>query len=747
MHPLQARILAGTMLVNIVCKDSALAKRKEKIVVELGKDGLPADRRLRSLAVRLKYAASRNPNGEISKNFLNFYLEKHVRPKDHSVMVAIWKALIKAKVLVRVEAGGRFVFRNEKRKDPSTRENRIENYEAVIRDVGERLCLTPRGKKKASALFRELRLLQGPVVADAGGCPALVVASSIGINGNGPFIREGRAVIITPRGALPMHVEEGAVTHKVRKGLVHARLDRRKCFATAELQASFQESPVNPWVRQDSSFYFGIMKLSSKSLRAVQPDRVKFENLVGEKITPRKWQSFMASLRRTKPVANLFVSKLYGLLDKEVRKAAMRDPQCKYAAYNWLCGPDEETGRRRVQATSVIPLLSYDLRRFEEVVDGGWPLLEAWSSEYGIAIPALKRMRGLSWQRTGRHYHLVRRALSDRHLGFLLSSIPPERVPASRNEWDAAVALAEGFGEALGWPLPGNVARALSANWEAAVSLVRGDFVHALVSTAKDITPALAGHWSGDFGHRLPGLDRENVKAARLVMHLVVGETGGLKRMREFNSLWHRAAGRRVVELRKIQRDLFGGQAKSWPPLLPEDYSCEAGTMKWLTDEDMLVAEGIEMHHCVASYDDYCVAGRSHIAAVRGNDGSRSTVEFVIDGKKIHVVQHRAKWNTAPQGGVVAVLERFLQWAQGKEFVRRGLEAGSPSEGVIEFGADAAIGDDVARQILDVYADCFPKAADLNVHELRSVFQAMDGFHIPLLAGGHEIDVAGAWPH
>ena len=58
-----------------------------------------------------------------------------------------------------------------------------------------------------------------------------------------------------------------------------------------------------------------------------------------------------------------------------------------------------------------------------------------------------------------------------------------------------------------------------------------------------------------------------------------------------------------------------------------------------------LAKEGAEMHHCVASYHEYVLSGKSIIFALSNSQGDRSTLELACDHSTLRIAQHRSKYN------------------------------------------------------------------------------------------------------
>jgi hypothetical protein len=89
----------------------------------------------------------------------------------------------------------------------------------------------------------------------------------------------------------------------------------------------------------------------------------------------------------------------------------------------------------------------------------------------------------------------------------------------------------------------------------------------------------------------------------------------------------------------------------------------EAPQGRWsateLTSSEELVAEGQAMHHCVAGYAGYCIAGMSAIVSLCLDGVRRVTVEIHPPTRR--VVQARGPYNRSPSAEERAALNRWLR--------------------------------------------------------------------------------------
>ena len=99
---------------------------------------------------------------------------------------------------------------------------------------------------------------------------------------------------------------------------------------------------------------------------------------------------------------------------------------------------------------------------------------------------------------------------------------------------------------------------------------------------------------------------------------------------------WHREQVHREMA-RRIEEEMARneGKIRAWNSLLPTvefEHSSDPGkdiTVTPMISVVDLQREGLEMHHCVGSYGNQCVNGNTRIFSIRGEDGTRATMEIV----------------------------------------------------------------------------------------------------------------------
>jgi hypothetical protein len=80
-----------------------------------------------------------------------------------------------------------------------------------------------------------------------------------------------------------------------------------------------------------------------------------------------------------------------------------------------------------------------------------------------------------------------------------------------------------------------------------------------------------------------------------------------------------------------------------------------------ITNSVDLWREGEAMHHCVASYSRYVIAGQQYIYSIREGDQRIATLELTRDGLgKATLGQIRGACNAAVPAKIVATVRRWL---------------------------------------------------------------------------------------
>lgn len=562
-------------------------------------------------------------------------------------------------------------------------EDKDENFEAVIKSVGDRTCDTDGGRALMSHLFRLYRYLYGALKIDTELGRAVLVASKIGMDAEiGPTVVEGRLFVAQAQGVVCYSAPAGSISTRWNRWMPLISVDVALLVLDEVGTSSMAATRMTPSLDYPdcaaTSRANDDLRVAYRS-KEFMPHRDAASTYVEEEIALDRWRGVAMSLEKVKRVEKAIRLALVSLLEPDVRRAALRDPFAKYSLYNWFAAGGGEPRTRRLQASESFPIASHMLPEIERVIDGGGSLIGALMHMTGLSKSQVKGLRRVHWQTVGpKNYRTP----------LAMAGVPPERVPKKKEDWReiSVIVDVKVGGKIWGMHLPLDVRRAFmkaaSSDWKGYGSLVKGhDFLHAVT----DMTGSLAPLASGILTTR----KEFHPSLFALLVHLVGGESFGLKRLRRFGETWHAGAARRISIERTIARKAFGERLASWKPLT-EDFQHEDGTLNWLVNEDELAAEGQAMRHCVGSYVSRCVSGESHIASFCGNDGTRSTAEFVLQNGKVRSVQHKTHRNYEPSGDVVKVYDAFLKKVARKKFevvrgidgteVRKGLSAPAPEE-------------------------------------------------------------------
>jgi hypothetical protein len=324
----------------------------------------------------------------------------------------------------------------------------------------------------------------------------------------------------------------------------------------------------------------------------------------------------------------------------------------------------------------------------------------------------------MHWQRPGRAFVVLHPALAHVN-GMSFLGLPPEKFPTARKEWASFAACltkirASGFVFMLRDGERAALNRAACRDWQGYGALFDGGLNDAIMDLGRVIHMMIRG---------------EHVRTSHPVMHatalrLVGGANFGLKRLKAFNADWHRNVADRTARIHGLLRAEGGDEPGTWPQLTEGGFESAAGRMEWLVNADQLVAEGILMSHCVGGYASLCLQGISHIAAVHGADGSRSTVELQIVPRKsgaqegpLELVQNMSKFNKRADGDAARVVVDFLAASRETEFkVVLGRPGNRHSHGTMSLSAAAR-----AAILAEYAAIAPPEITRASADELRAV--------------------------
>lgn len=687
--------------------------------IAVADDGMPADKNLRRIAVTLKVGTATFGSGflhnedQIKRAFRS--------PKQRELALLVRHALIDAGTIRML--GGYYQFYQPARletKDPASRQ---ANYEAVARTVGDRLGQSQSAKDRASSLFVQIRDAYGVHRQTSPAGRLVIIPKHVAVDKLGAYCAEALVILVSRRGLRILEAPKAAFKPRETGQLVGG-IDLGACLPSGDdkLLKDLHETYVSTYTSQEGVFPFTAGKLLKASLGKLFSYRKQAEEMIGEPITPDAWKSFVASAKRTKNLRVSIRRVLFASLDRDIRLACMRHPMAGYAIYDWFCGDNDTQRSRRLQASAAYPILTLRLPDLADVVDNGLPMSPALSELTGIPEPALRRLVGVTWQRLGRDYPIIADRDEGGFVPALMRQTPADLLPTTRKDWQAFAAAASMIGRTTGFPAPAGIVRAASKDWTGFQRLIQAGLENALSDTAKYLERACSGVWkletleyAANFGDPSgPGM-QTNSRA--IILELASG--GGLKPLATFNHRWHATQGWRTAAQRKVRRDLLGSDCLHWPPLTATQVEPEAGSFKWLCDEDQLAVEGLELRHCVGAYAENCWLGHAHIAAIRDAAGNRSTAEFHLAGKTIKLAQHQAVLNSEPAPGNVEIVGRFLQAARtGKVKVNpKARRRRKHRPGSTPMTREVEIPLELRRQLVEHYAYTLGRAGRLTLED------------------------------
>jgi hypothetical protein len=579
----------------------------------------------------------------------------------------------------------------------SSPEAKDENFEAVIQAVGDRTCETDGGKALMSYLFRLYRYLYGALKIETELGRAVLVASKIGMDSEtGPTVDAGHLFVVQADGVVCYRAPAGSIKTRWERWKplisVDVPLLSRDEAATASM-AAILIIPNKEYVDCIATTRANEDLRTAYRSKEFMPHRAAASIYVEEEISVDRWRGVAMTLSKVRRIEKSIRRSLFSLLEPDVRRAALRDPFADHAFYNWFAAGGGDRRVRRLQASESFPVASWFLPELEGIVDDGASLIGGLMDATGMSKSQVKGLRSMYWQSVGAKSYRA---------PLVMGGVPPERLPKAKKDWQviSEMTTVQAGGKDWVMHLPVAVRRAFmkaaSSDWSGYHKLCKNhDFIHALA----DMTGSLAPLASGVLTTR----KEFHPSLFALLLHLVGGESFGLKRLRRFGETWHAGAARRVSIERTITRKAFGERLASWHPLTA-DFEHPSGVMNWLVNEDELAAEGQVMRHCVGSYVSRCVSGQSHIASFCGADGSRSTAEFALRNGKVRSVQHQTHRNRTPSGDVVTVYDAFLKKVARKKFeVVRGIEGTE-----VQKGLTAPAPEEALAALRLTWADCLP---------------------------------------
>ena len=143
----------------------------------------------------------------------------------------------------------------------------------------------------------------------------------------------------------------------------------------------------------------------------------------------------------------------------------------------------------------------------------------------------------------------------------------------------------------------------------------------------------------------------------------------------DFSQNWHSTINeiRQRLALLVATTDSGGRHAiwSSWPSPTKNDVDIlHTGQARWLLTSDALDVDGVEMGHCVGSYDRHCACAQAHIAALEAADGTRATVQFSSASRTFTIVQIKTKFNQVPSSACTQLAKEVRKLLIGQSYER-----------------------------------------------------------------------------
>lgn len=672
-------------------------------IFEFGSDGMPVDPELKSIGMAIRAFIEQQHDRKVYSSISSIAGRLHKFKKSPLVGLVVDTMLASG---VLVNENSYLKLRESKRKEGKTSEERQENLDAAVRGIAERVCVGEAARSAVHLLTLRLKKTRTFLAGSFRGDRCLIVPRVIRFTGDVPYVEKAYVIHISDLGLLSYKAGPGAISVEYDGTQpTSVIVDPKRCRRDSYLQELLEQEYINPFSGSYSHFTEVINKELRCALNKFSGDKERFKQLVGEDVSDKAWNSYVKSAGRGRASTGLFRRIMFTHLDIETRRYAMRHPNPYYSLYNWFCPRKPETRLHRRQASDVFPMFSILLPSLEQVIDKGQPLLPELSGLTRLPPSILKKLQGNSWQKMGKSFSLFSTIDSMERLGDFLKEVPPENLPELK-EWSSVDELSKRKNR-WGYPYPVNFARNCSREWEKYnLRLSHSQWFEAVNDTAEKLATAVNGVlYEGPFVHKT-----DNKFAERILVEHIFGEHMGVKRMKTFIDEWHSMVTRATAGMQTIRRKVFEGVTYRWEPLFDEVFECAKGRLVWLTDEEMLLEEGIEMKHCVGSFSHRCMVGRSHIASIIGKDGSRSTVEISPEIDRLDVAQHQAYLNHDPKGDVVEVLNAFLASKSPRMWATKVLTEEALKKDVLREAKSADLDNETRLTILRLYNQCLPKS-------------------------------------
>lgn len=349
-----------------------------------------------------------------------------------------------------------------------------------------------------------------------------------------------------------------------------------------------------------------------------------------------------------------------------VAKAEQQLPQLSWLPIqNYLHHADPRIARNRRQAIDLFPALVLVAIQhaggafcvgLRQVIDTGQPLVEYVAGRWQVRPVAVRGLRTVGYDDLG-----VEWADALRSLLQLLSAIPPEKHPRTRDQWQLFTGQAKLFSTALRQPMG-------------------AESVRLLMHGASRQSWARSQAAPPNFVQQMQGIEAFSEALRRAIAVWKVGgariTVRGQSVIAEHQLLTALLLSLGLTRLNRVAREWQGLRAKaekhrpigtiSFPTLLNQPFETHELKIVQLASPAELKLEAAVMKHCVDSFVADCRVGKSVIFSVRSSGEKRlSTVELTIKKSfderfDIRLIQHKGPGNGSPPRDAVQALNQFL---------------------------------------------------------------------------------------
>lgn len=610
---------------------------------------------------------------------------------------------------------------NIERNEQGTQAAALENYDAALRSLAKRTVHDDIAAQKLYDFIKRSRNLYGFLILETPVGPGVLFPVSQTISSDGPII-DGAFIVVSRDDKVAVYTASTGALSSITwaDNQPHAQLNWNVFEEDEALCELLGREKILPhFAKKDSPFLSVAVSKISKSIYFLANRRETVSKLIGEEIDVANWRSFVTSFYNVKqPNHRKLAGGIMSIVRTDVRKIALRINGATYGQYNGLLH-DALNEKRVIQASDAFPILTRHFfnEPFLSAIMAEQPLIPVITNAFGTSTAHVRRLHGIHWQKMG---HLEKK-LEPKSLKLIgaLDGFPPENMPSNKMEWDRFFYLVGIMETVLNFVtlFPRDVFCRLSQSLhkDRAETISSLKFIASVMSDYTTLALCMINNnlAETEFSGELVERKRLSpIKLRALIFAELFGPNFGLKKMRTEISNWHRGVARRVVEMKILRRQQLNIPPSSWDALT-ETFVTDKGSIAFLTDEDQLAREGVELNHCVGTYYESCLSGHSYIAALEGKDGTRSTVEFILtptkDDKnhgKLHVIQHQTHNNHNARGDVVEVLNAFMSKYKNTKFQKI---IGEKTQLSGETKHVIPLTDQLRKDIAAIYQGCLPE--------------------------------------